>query len=498
MNRSRNTLKSRLFNTFILSILFILVTFAFSLLSSNKLQNIGQRRFIDEEYFIEVEEVMAAIQQPLISYLSLFSTTALSDVMMNIDKLEELIPSERRRPINSTDAELIKRQIYFLIDQYISDVESIIILKRGRKVDEYSQALDELNRLYAYILIRIDEFSLNGYKTQVEEYNNFLILFKNQQLYNLVLVILVVFIIFSILMRSVNDITRPLYKLSTMADQIREGNFNVDDTEVDSVEEINRVSKTFNSMKNSIRHYIDELNKQKELERDIMTQRIRNMKMEQLLKRMELYTMQAQMNPHFLFNTINTGVQLAIIEEADRTADYMENLAEVFRYNIREKRFFVPLRDEYEGVVSYINILKIRFPHSIRVTADVDIDLLDEYYCPAMILQPLIENSIVHAFKNSEGVGEIILTIKMLEKKLYIAVKDNGVGIDEDIIDELLIPHTHEYEVNSKVMGLENVIQRCFFFYPEDEDVISIKSKKGAGTEIIIQIDPEVEPCIEL
>ena len=137
--------------------------------------------------------------------------------------------------------------------------------------------------------------------------------------------------------------------------------------------------------------------------------------------------MQAQMNPHFLFNTINTGVQLAIVEEAENTANFMENLAALFRYNIRERKFFVPLRHEYEGLKSYFNILKIRFPHSLNLELDIPEDLLDRFTCPAMILQPIVENSVLHAFKTKEGIGNIIVSIEYNDPVLVISVKDDGI-----------------------------------------------------------------------
>lgn len=493
-----NTLRGKLLKAFVISLSFTLTGFIFSIISSYKVQEIGYRRFTDEEFFILIEERLSNIEKPLLSYLSFFSTSSLSDIMENLDILERLIPPINSRPIYNSRSELIKREIYFLIDQYITAVDEIINLKRGRKVSEYSLALEELNQLYDFIVERIDELSLSGYRVQIEEYKSFLQLFSNQQLFNLILVLLVLLITFSVLMSNLSSITNPLYVMSKMARKISEGNFLADDISIDSVEEITNVSSALNKMKNSIRHYIQELNHQKELEQDIMVQRIRNMKMEQLIKRMELYTLQAQMNPHFLFNTINTGVQLAIVEEADRTAHFMENLADVLRYNIREKRFFVPLREEYQGVLSYINILKIRFPRSISVKCHVDNSILDDYQCPAMILQPLIENSIVHGLKDNDEWGEIIITIEFKRECLWISVRDNGKGIESDVVDQLLIPHTHDYAINSKVMGLENVIQRCFFFYPDIKDVIQIVSSPGNGTEIVIKIDPEVEPCIEL
>ena len=323
-------------------------------------------------------------------------------------------------------------------------------------------------------------------------------LFRRVQFYSLFLILLAVALSFSFLIHVVSSLSRPMQKLSSMAEKISQGNFDIPEVSVNSVNEVNRVAQAFNNMKNSICHYIEELQKQKELEQQIMSQKVRNLKMEQILKRMELYTMQAQMNPHFLFNTINTGVQLAIVEEAEKTADFMENLAALFRYNIREKRFFVSLRHEYDGLKSYFAILKIRFPKTLNLELEVQKELLGQCSCPAMILQPLVENSVLHAFKDREGIGTVSVSITFEDPVLILAVRDDGVGIPKETVSTLLASQLHDYQLSHKVMGLENVIQRLYFFYPDQEDVISINNLPGGGTEILIKIHTEVQPCIEL
>ena len=379
-----------------------------------------------------------------------------------------------------------------------SSLNNIIELKRGRKVQEYTRNYSELNDLYKYISSRIDAVSLYGFRVQLEEYRNFLELFRKVQMYSLLQILLATAFAFSLLMQMVNNINSPMSQLSLMAGKLSSGDFNIPDVHFTSVDEVNQVTEAFNDMKHNIRHSIEELQKQKEMEQEIMTERVRNLKMEQMLKRMELYTLQAQMNPHFLFNTINTGVQLAIVEEADRTAEFMENLADLFRYNIQEKQFFVPLRHELDGLESYYNILKIRFPKTLSLVLDVQDDILDRYSCPSMVLQPLVENSVLHAFKQKEGIGTVRVSVRYEDPILIISVRDDGAGIPDETVKSLLEPHTHDYLLSSKVMGLENVIQRCYFFYPDQKDVIDIITTPNQGTEIVIKIHTEVQPCIRL
>lgn len=494
--RLKNSLQAKLFHYFTFSISFTLIAFGFIFAISLKLQDIADKLFEDEQILHELNLQLNDVHNSLETYLSIYSSSSLTNLLYSTETLKESLPESRK--IYNDKSELLKREIYFLLDSYLIKAKQIIEWKRGRNVDEYTDGFKELTTLYNHITKQIDIVSSQGFRNQLGEYNNFLGIFRNIQLYSLIAIILIIAFSFSILLRNISTVSYPIQQLSIMAEKISSGNFEHPDVQFDSVNEINHVATAFNNMKNSISHYIKELQKQKEIEKEIMNERVRYLKMEQLLKRMELYTMQAQMNPHFLFNTINTGVQLAIVEEAEKTANYMENLADLFRYNIREKKFFVPLRHEYEGLKSYFNILKIRFPHSLNMDLSIPEELLDRFTCPAMILQPIVENSVLHAFKEKEGVGNIIVKIEYLEPLLVISVKDDGIGIPLKTVNALLTPHTHDYQLSSKVMGLENVIQRCYFFYPEEEKVIEIKSELHKGTEIIININTKVDPCIVL
>ncbi|HUZ18392.1 MAG TPA: histidine kinase [Spirochaetia bacterium] len=493
---SRDSLRVRLLLYLSISMVIMMFSLGFILLNSLNLQNLAYLRFQEEHYFQELQTNLGALQEPLEKYLTDRSSSALTRLLFLIETIHEKVPPAR--PISSDQTFLMKREIYFLIDAYLSQVNQIIELKRGRKVVEYIDSYDELSKLYRHISAEIDNVSLRGFRVQLEEYRSFLGLFRRIQYQNLLLVVVATAFAYFLLLRLVNNITKPMLQLSYMARQLSNGKFDIPDLHISSITEVNQVSSAFNHMKNSIAHYVSELKKQKEMEQQIMTERVRNLRMEQLLKRMELYTMQAQMNPHFLFNTLNTGVQLAIVEEADRTADFMENLAALFRHNIRGKKFFVPLGHEIEGLRSYYAILQIRFPKTLRLILDIEESLLEGFTCPAMILQPLVENSVVHAFSHADKTGTITVKVRLEKPVLVISVSDDGIGMPESLIRELLAPHTHDYPLGPKVMGLENVIQRCYFFYPDQKDVINIESAPGKGTAITIRIHTEVEPCIEL
>jgi sensor histidine kinase YesM len=189
-------------------------------------------------------------------------------------------------------------------------------------------------------------------------------------------------------------------------------------------------------------------------------------------------------------------MQLAIVEGADRTGEYMEFLSLLLRHNVRNKDSIVPLRHEIEGMNYYFYILRVRFPKNLDLVLDYAEELLDSCQVPVSILQPLVENCVVHAFKDKEGLWSIIVRARKEGTRLILSVSDNGVGMPAEAAAKLLHPLPID-ESSSHIMGLENVIQRLYFFYPDDPRVVRIESEVGKGTSIVISIDTERAPCIE-
>jgi len=301
-----------------------------------------------------------------------------------------------------------------------------------------------------------------------------------------------------ILLFSLNRFTDPLIKLSAMTAELSAGNFSIPDMETGrgSVDELDRVIEAFNHMKTEISKYIEEIRWQENIKQEYMQEKIRNMKMEGLVRHMEIYALQAQMNPHFLFNTINTGMQLAIVEGADSTGEYMDYMARLFRHIIRNKDIIVPLRHEVEGLDYYFYLLRVRFPHNLYLGMECAEELCD-IKVPVSILQPLVENCIVHAFKDADEdfSRNIVVKAECKNTRLEVSVIDNGQGMSRETAEELLHPQSIDESSVSRVMGLKNVIQRLYFFYPEDPNVVDIRTGPE-GTAVIISIDTEKEPCL--
>jgi sensor histidine kinase YesM len=482
---------------------------AYILFAAKNLQNISNNSFAQERFIKTLQEDLTAYQEPLLEYLSTRSSNALARILVESQALRNKLPAYSPITVNKT--ELKERELYFLIYAYLNLADQAVEEKRGRNIAAYTRIYDEMAKLLAYINEEIEAVNTGRFSNQLDAYELFIAESGTIQFWNLLLIIFVSILSILLLFQSAERITVPLVRLSALAADLSSGNFAIPDIRTSSVAEMDQVVEAFNRMKNDIRQFIEEIRWQENIKQEYMQEKLRNLKMEGLVRRMEIYALQAQMNPHFLFNTLNTGMQLAIVEGADRTAEFMEHLARLFRHIIRNKEIIVPLRHEIEGLNYYFSILKVRFPKNLDLILDYDESLLDTCTVPVSILQPLVENCVIHAFREKTGMSAedapgtagttavrslIIVRAEMDGNRLVLSVRDNGGGMAPETVEKMLHPLSIGESSISRVMGLENVIQRLYFFYPDDPAVVSIETGAGQGTVITIRIDTGREPCI--
>lgn len=487
-----NSFRIQIFLSVFGSFVILALSTGYILFSTVKLQELADSSFQQERFIKSVQESLRAYQAPLLDYLSTRSSNALAELLIDSQNLRSRIPGAT--PTSRDTIELREKEVYSLILSYMDLADSVIDEKRGRNIAGYTRQYEEMDSLLKYINAEIDAVSTERFRSQIDAYGVYMEGSRNIMFSDLLFIVSVSLFSILLLLRSVEKMTEPMVRLSSMASELSDGNFGIPDIEMSSVYEIDHVVEAFNRMKRDIRRYIEEIRQQENIEQEYMREKMRNLKMEDLVRRMEIYTLQAQMNPHFLFNTLNTGVQLAIVEGADRTGEYMEYLSKLLRHNIRNKDQIVPLRHEIDGIKYYFYILKVRFPKNLDLVLDYPEELLDNCRVPVSILQPLVENCVVHAFKEVSGQWSIIVRAQQDGAFLRLSVSDNGRGMPQGIADSLLHPLPLD-AFSSRIMGLENVIQRLYFYYPDDPEVVRIRSESGAGTTVSIRIDTRRIPC---
>lgn len=211
--------------------------------------------------------------------------------------------------------------------------------------------------------------------------------------------------------------------------------------------------------------------------------------LENLLRAAELKALQSQVNPHFLFNTLNTIARLALLEGAQKTQGVVYALADILRSNLRDLDRLRQLKEEMKTIEDYLHIQNVRFSDRIRTHIEMDPALLDAMI-PALILQPLVENAIIHGLEGSSSGGDIYLKAGLADNQqdLKIEVIDTGVGVTPERIQEIFQEKKRKTSKGHTTgIGLLNVHKRIQHFYGKQYG-LTMQSTPGEGTTVCIHL----------
>ena len=287
-----------------------------------------------------------------------------------------------------------------------------------------------------------------------------------QSVYVLTAIILVIVaLLFSRFMA--RSITLPIQKLRDSMKKVQEGDFSVSDVVVDSRNEIGSLTKSFDVMT----HRIHELMEQ-------------NVHEQEEKRKSELKALQSQINPHFLYNTLDSIIWMAEGKKNEEVVLMTASLARLLRQSISNEDEVVPIANEVEYARGYLTIQKMRYKDKLEFQIEVDSSIL---YIPLikLVLQPIIENAIYHGLKYKESKGLLIVKGFMKDGNAVLQVIDDGVGMDEETLAHIYDKHKVNYHSNG--VGVYNVQKRLKLYYGEDYG-ITYTSELGKGTTATITI----------
>lgn len=274
------------------------------------------------------------------------------------------------------------------------------------------------------------------------------------------------------------SITRPVQQLTEAASELSKGRFDKEIT-VKTNDEIAFLAKTFDHMRTNINNLFQQTKEKAKLENELQQNKI-------LLQESHFRSLQSQINPHFLFNTLNTLSKKAYLEGSEEISDLLVSVADLLRYNLKQIDRSVTLREELMIVNQYMEIQKARFTDRLQLQLDIDESCID-VAIPALTLQPIIENAVIHAVEPNVDGGVISIRVIDMNEYVRILIKDDGNGMSEEKITQILMERQVQTEGHSTGIGFSNVVKRLRLFY-EREDVISIESTIGSGTAVLLKI----------
>lgn len=484
-NRTRLSIRTKLIFVFIFA---SVVMFAVNLILYSNIN--GTIRKIDDVYVTnvslnELSETLAKVQSSMFEYLNTRTSDALEDYYRYGQTYKNLLEELNDVPTDN-EMKLMEKNIRSMSEQYLELAEITVQGKRGRNIEKYKQSYETTTSIYKYISTHI--YALNNEQFKNNS-NNYGILLTSLQ-YLEVATTFVLFIVSAfnviVLLVLTGRMTKPLVRLALAADEVAGGNFEVELVRTDSSDEIGIVANAFNKMVLNIKDYIVQIKERMEMESQMKENELM---MKNHLKDAQLKYLQAQINPHFLFNTLNAGAQLAMMEGAEKTCLFVENMADFFRYNVKKINEDATLLEEVRLVDSYIYILNVRFSGDIHFQKEIEEEIPD-IRVPSMILQPIVENAVNYGIRGLQREGYVRLTIRREEENVRISILDNGIGMEKEQIDRILEGEMKESKLttDSNGIGLTNVIRRLQLYFGRKNIMEIISEGKDCGTEVIIKI----------
>lgn len=263
--------------------------------------------------------------------------------------------------------------------------------------------------------------------------------------------------------------TAIIYQLIDALKQVEDGKLDIN-LNIESDDEFKSIGHSFNMMLGSIRHLIERHDK---------------MALENNMAIVQM--MESQFNPHFLFNTLESIRYLVKFNPkvADKT---VVNLSKLLRYSIQNTVDTVRFKEEFDFVKRYIEIMKVRFRERLEFNDNISYEV-KEVSVPKMIIQPIVENAVKYGFGENVEVLRIEISAYIEDEKLYIIVKDDGVGIEKDLLKDLVFNLNEKYN-SSDHIGLYNVHKRIELLYGIDYG-LEINSEAGKGTKVVLVL-PEI------
>lgn len=294
--------------------------------------------------------------------------------------------------------------------------------------------------------------------------------------YGLLTVALLIIVFF--ISRGIADyVTRPILELKENAEALQKGQFDVEVSKITN-DEIGELSAQFNKMVTDIHNLMDEIVEEQEIRRGY-----------------ELMLLNAQINPHFLYNTLDSLMWLIRMKSLEDAELMLKSLTSFFKTGLNKGNDMITLDEEIQNVSSYLAIQKLRYRSKLEYEIYLE-EAARKIILPKLILQPLVENAIYHGIKPKEYGGMIFVWCFLQDDVLILRVKDNGVGMEKETLRQLQTASLEHRIENRDSYGVVNVDERLRLFFKERYQML-IESKKNMGTELTIRIEMGMESCTD-
>jgi sensor histidine kinase YesM len=352
---------------------------------------------------------------------------------------------------------------------------------KGSQIAEAESLLSELS----VIIGRVHEYLTEETRSTYRQFN------ENRTRTEIIAVVaflIITLINLATIFLFTNNLMRPVKALTAAAREVSEGSFHVPSLdEKVKTEEFRILTAAFKQMAGSISSLVGELSEMVDVERRLKEEELKNERNRLLLKEAELLALQSQVNPHFIFNTLNIIAKIAYTEEADKTATIIGSLAKMLRYSLGSLKKVTTLEQEVLNLEDYIFIQKTRFAERLEYIKEIECDI-SAVQVPCLTIQPIVENAIMHGIENREEGGYVRVRCFRQDGYAVVEIEDNGVGIPGGILENIFKKDdSRHHKGHTTGLGINNVKERLEKLYNR-QDIFEIRSEEERGTTVRMKL----------
>lgn len=436
----------------------------------------------------DISTTLEKMQTSLYQYLNTKSSDELENYYLYEQDYRNLISELNEETVNDQNL-LMEKNIRNMSDTYLEKTAGAIEAKRGRNVSCYNEEYSKAKKLYDYLQSCVRSLNTSVFLENSQNYSVLRSTLNYVVGFSMFLLTVSMLVALAWIVMMTRTITRPLIKLAEAANTIAKGGLEVDFPIIDTGDEISTMAKACNKMMNSIRDYIRQTKENYERESRLIENELI---MKNDLKEAQLKYLQAQINPHFLFNTLNT---IASFTRTDplRARELLREFSSFYRATLDNSGSLIPVSREVAQTKRYLTFEKARFGEDrVLATFDVSEDVEDTLV-PAFVIQPIVENAVRHGMGDGDALGIDVSVHRDGEDAILIAVADDGVGMDEGTAARLFDERFARPDANSPQGGgagvaMHNISERIHRFYGP-HSYTRVESAPGKGTKVLLHLD---------
>lgn len=379
-----------------------------------------------------------------------------------VDGLEELTDSkENRNRLASAKKYLNNLQIYKeRIEQNLKDGN-----KYENNIEIWENDVQIVTALMRETIFQYIYYEIKDIQKARTEYQDF---FMQMIRFSIIAFALILILITFLSYYIPLSITHPIRKLSEVTDQVAKGDLTVR-SDVRSGAEVSVLNDSLNTMIDKINELLEQVKKE-----------------QGRLRKAEFELLQSQINPHFLYNTLDTIVWLAEAGEQKKVVDMVGSLSDFFRTSLNQGKDMVSVKEELQHSRSYLEIQQVRYQDILQYEIQVP-ETLFCYLIPKITIQPLVENALYHGIKNKRGIGKIMITGKREKDYFVLIVEDNGAGMSRERLEAVREGMNQKSQTEKDIYALYNVNERIRLNFGQKYG-LSIDSVLGEGTTVQVML----------